>query len=194
MTTLRLSERDRRIITKCAVAKWLTTSQLQRLYFPNVTPDAVRKSLRRLVDGGYLAAHREHQMAEQVHGVGAKGKALLEPKGIAAEVLRSPPRNIEHFIGINDLRAGVESHPDTVAYFFACWELPAIGWVHPVVPDAVVGLKLPARQTFLVEYDRGTETLATFCGKLRVYEDGLSGVPFVALLVVTDTTCRLQSI
>jgi hypothetical protein len=182
-----------RVVAKCAISKWLTTGQLARLYFPNVTPDAVRKSLRRLVEAGYLVVHREHQMAEALHGLGPKGKVLLEAKGVPAEVVRRPPRQIEHLVGINDLRVAVEVKPSQVAYFFASWELQGLGWVHPVIPDAVVGLKLPDRRTYLVEYDRGTETLATLVGKLRGYEGGLTGVSFRALLLVTDTTSRLET-
>jgi len=192
MVNLRLSERDIRVLCKCAISKWLTTSQLARLYFPQVTPDAVRKSLRRLVEAGYLVVHREHQMAEALHGLGPKGKALLEAKGIAAEVTRKPPRQIEHLVGINDVRVAVEVKAQQVAYFFACWELPALSWVHPVIPDAVVGLRVPERRTFLVEYDRGTETLPTLLGKLRGYDGGLCGIPFRALLLVTDTEARLE--
>lgn len=194
MVNVRLSDRDLRVISKCAVSKWLTTGQLARLYFPSVTPDAVRKSLRRLVDSGYLVAYREHQMAEALHGVGSKGKVLLEAGGLPAEATRKPPRQIEHLTGINDFRIAVEICPAEVAFFFASWELPALGWVHPVIPDAVVGLRLPERRTFFVEYDRATETLATLSDKLRMYEDGLSGVPFRALLVMADTAARLQTI
>jgi hypothetical protein len=88
----------------------------------------------------------------------------------------------------------VEVSPLQVAYFFAAWELPGLGWVHPVIPDAVVGLRLTERRTFLVEYDRGTETLPTLVGKLRGYEGGLSGIPFRALLLVTDTASRLETL
>ena len=194
MVNVRLSERDNRVVIKCAISKWLTTGQLARLYFQQVTPDAVRKSLRRLVEAGYLVVHREHQMAEALHGVGPKGKVLLDAKGIAAEVTRKPPRQIEHLIGINDVRVAVEVKPLQVAYFFACWELQGLGWAHPVIPDAVAGLKLPERRTFFAEYDRGTETLSTLVGKLRAYEEGLSGIPFRALLLVTDTASRLETV
>jgi hypothetical protein len=194
MVSVRLSERDNRVVSKCAVSKWLTTGQLSRLYFPKVTPDAVRKSLRRLVEAGYLVVHREHQMAEALHGLGPKGKVLLEAKGVTAEVTRKPPRQIEHMVGINDVRVAVEVGPTQVAYFFACWELSGLGWVHPVIPDAVVGLRMPQRRTFLVEYDRSTETLSTLVAKLRGYEGGLSGIPFRALLLMTDTDSRLETV
>ena len=36
--------------------------------------------------------------------------------------------------------------------------------------------------------------MATLAGKLRGYEGGLSGVPFRALLLVTDTASRLDAL
>jgi hypothetical protein len=192
MTTIRLSERDQRVVLKCAVGKWLTTGQLTRLYFPGVTSDAARKSLRRLADAGYLVSHREHQMAESLHGIGPKGKSVLEAKGLSAEVVRTPPRQSEHLIGLNDIRVAVETSNLQVAYFFASWEVQALGWLHPIVPDAVLGLRLPDRQTFFLEYDRGSETLATLIKKLRCYEEGLSGIHFRAVLVIAESAPRLE--
>jgi len=109
-------------------------------------------------------------------------------------VTRKPPRQVEHLVGINDVRVAVEVKPQQVAYFFACWELPALGWVHPVIPDALLGLRLPERRTFFLEYDRATETLPTLLGKLRGYDSGLSGIPFRALLLVADTAARLETL
>src|SRR5439155_5428802 len=62
--SLRLSERDLRVLAKCAASNWLTTCQLWRLYCPDVTPDGARKSLRRLTEAEYLISIREHPMAE----------------------------------------------------------------------------------------------------------------------------------
>ncbi len=194
MTTIRLSDRDLRVVTKCAVGKWLTTGQLARLYFPGVTLDAVRKSLRRLADAGYLVSHREHQMAEALHGLGSKSKTLLEAKGVVGEVARTPPRQSEHLIGLNDIRVAVETGTVRVAYFFASWEIQALGWPHALIPDAVLGLHLPNRQTFFLEYDRGTETIAILVRKLRTYEEGLSGIRFRAVLVVAESSSRLEEL
>ncbi len=194
MTAIRLSERDLRVITKCTVGKWLTTGQISRLYFSGVSADAVRKSLRRLADAGYLVNYREHQMAEALHGLGPKGKGLLETKGYSAEVARTPPRQSEHLIGLNDIRVAVETSNLRVAYFFASWEVQSLGWLHPLVPDAVLGLRLSGRQTFFLEYDRGTETLATVTKKLRFYEEGLSGIRFRAVLVIAESSSRLETL
>ena len=106
------------------------------------------------MEAGYLVVHREHQMAEALHGLGPKGKLLLEAKGVTAEVMRKPPRQIEHMVGINDLRVAIEVNPTQVTYFFASWELAGLGWVHPVIPDAVVGLRLP-EQYVVQDSERG---------------------------------------
>src|SRR5207249_3059841 len=46
--TIRMTERDRRMLAKCAVCRWLTTGQVKRLYFPEATLNAVQKRLRKL--------------------------------------------------------------------------------------------------------------------------------------------------
>jgi hypothetical protein len=188
---VRLSDRDLKVLAKCAAAKWLTTSQLQRLYFPSVTADAARKSLRRLSRARYLTSFRENRMAEALHAIGPKGKAVLEAQGVSVELSRTPPRQIGHMIGLNDLRVAVEAEADRVAYFFACWELGKLGWVYPLIPDAVLALKFPERYTFVLEYDRGTETIETLLHKLQSYEDGLSGFLFRAVILVTESVTRL---
>src|SRR5262249_42210100 len=143
----RISQRDLRVMLKCAVGKWLTTGQLQRLCFPNVTVDAVRKSLRRLVEAGYLSSIREDRMSEALHAVGPKGKVLLGSKGLPIELIRKVPQQREHLQGVNDLRVAFEGCPDILAYFFAYWEIGSLGWPYPVIPDAVVGLRRPRRKS-----------------------------------------------
>jgi hypothetical protein len=192
--SLRLSDRDLCVLAKCAVSKWLTTSQLQRLYFPDVTPDAARKSLRRLSQSEYLISFRENPMAEALFAVGSKAKALLATKGLEVEVCRTPPGQIEHLIGINDVRIAVEAERSRVAYFFAFWELTQFHWEHAVIPDAVFALKHPDRRTFVLEYDRGTETREQLARKFLAYGQGLSGFPFDAVILVTDTPERLETV
>ncbi len=192
---LRLRERDLHVLAKCAVCRWLTTSQLHRLYFPHVTLDAVRKSLRRLHEAGYLASHREHRMAEALHGVGRNAKPLLEAKGLAVELARTPPRQIEHVIGINDMRLQVEMEPERLAYFFAAWELGGSGWTHTLIPDAVFALKPPTSGVFGLEIDCGTEPIKVLVNKVTSYQRGLPGFPAVRGVIFTvESPGRLQAL
>jgi hypothetical protein len=59
-----------------------------------------------------------------------------------------------------------------LSYFFAAWELPGIGWKHPIVPDAIFRTM---DRTFAVEYDRGGEGLRYFIGS-KIAGDITAGV------------------
>ncbi len=192
--SVRLTERDLRLLAKCAPARRLTTSQIQRGFFPTATPDAVRKRLRKLAEGGYLRSYQPNQMAEALHALGPQGKPVLEGKGLTVEVEKGVPKQVEHLVGINDIRVAVECGGIPVVFFFAAWELGSVGWFYHVIPDAVFALQVPRRLTFMVEYDRGTETVGLFSKKIRSYEQGLDGFPFDAVLIVAETEGRLESL
>jgi len=180
------------MLVKCAICRWLTTGQIQRLYFPKATLNAVQKRLRKLSDAGYLRSYREHPTAEAVHALGPKGKPLVEEKGIEAAVSAEVPQQVEHLLGVNEIRIAVETSAVQVAYFFAYWQLSDTGWSHAVIPDAVFAVRTPERHTFVIEYDRSTETLAKLLQKLRSYDRGLTGFPFEAVLIVTERTRRVE--
>src|SRR5947207_402114 len=105
---MRLTGRDKEILAKMQCCKWLTTCQIQRIFFPGVSLDAVRKRMRKLSRAKYLQSHQPHYMSEMLHGFGR------------------PPKQIEHLIGINDIRIAAER--DSPQFFYACWELPGFGW------------------------------------------------------------------
>jgi hypothetical protein len=188
----RLTDRDLRMLVKCAICRWLTTGQIQRLYFPNATLNAVQKRLRKLSDAGYLRSYREHLTAEAVHALGPKGKPLIEAKGVGAVLAAEVPRHLPHLLGVNEVRIAVERGPMQVAYFFSYWQLADLGWKHPVIPDAVFAIRNPERRTFVIEYDRGTETLGKLLEKLRLYDAGLGGFPFDAVVILIERTRRLE--
>src|SRR6266404_9687109 len=188
----RLTDRDLRMIVKCAICRWLTTGQIQRLYFPEATLNAVQKRLRKLSDAGYLRSYREHPTAEAVHALGPKGKPLVEEKGVEAAVSAEVPQQLEHLLGVNEIRVAVETSVVQVAYFFAYWQLSDIGWSHGVIPDAVFAVRTPERHTFVIEYDRSTETLTKLLQKLRSYDRGLTGFPIEAVLIVAERSRRFE--
>jgi len=182
---LRLTLRDKALLVKCSVCRWLTTTQIQRLYFPSATLNAVQKRLRKLSDAGYLRSYRENLIAEALHTVGPKGQAVFLEKGIEFVTGSDVPRQVEHLVGINDIRISVETGTVSIPFFFAHWQLSNLGWKHAVIPDAIFAVKDPLRRTFLVEYDRGTEPLGILLKKLGAYEE-LTGFPFEAVLIVTE--------
>ena len=189
---LRLTERDKALIAKCGICRWLSTSQLQRLYFPGATLNAVQKRLRKLSDEGFLRAYREDLLSEAIHTVGPKGKAIAQERGVDGTIAAEVPRQIEHLRGVNDIRIAVETGAVRVAYFFAYWQLANLGWKHPVIPDAIFAVRVPARQRFAVEYDRLTEGLEVLASKLDSYSAGIPGFSFEAVVIVTERDRRLD--
>src|SRR5215472_7153799 len=182
----RLTDRDLRMLVKCAICRFLTTGQIERLYFPKATLNAVQKRLRKLADAGYLRSHRENPTAEAVHALGPKGKPLVEEKGIEVSLAAEVPAHLPHLLGVNEIRIAVETSSVQVAYFFSYWQLSDLGWRNGVIPDAVFAVRNPNRRTFVVEYDRGTETLGKLLDKLRLYDGGLDEFAFEAVLILTE--------
>lgn len=117
---------------------------------------------------------------------------MVEEKGIEAALGEDVPRQLEHLLGVNQIRIAVETSAVRAAFFFGYFQLANLGWKCPVIPDAVFAVKDPARRTFLVEYDRGTETLEKLLVKLQRYDGGLPGFPFEAVLIITERSRRLE--
>lgn len=191
---LRCTERDKKLIVKCGLCRWLTTTQIGRLYFPGATANAVQKRLRKLVEAGYLRSYREGLLSEALHAPGPKAKAVFEEKSLEYVGASEIPRQVAHLVGVNDIRIAVETSPAPVAYFFAHWQVGGLGWPHPVIPDAVFGLLAPHRRNFAVEYDRGTESVGILAAKLRTYQEGLPGFAFEAVVIITERDRRMDSV
>jgi hypothetical protein len=124
--------------------------------------------------------------------VGPKGKLAVEEKGIEAFLAAEVPSQLEHLLGVNEIRIAVETSSVQIAYFFSYWQLSNVGWNFGVIPDAVFAIRGPERRAFAVEYDRGTEPLAKLLQKLRVYDGGLSKFPVEAVLIITQRGRRLE--
>lgn len=189
--SVRLNQRDQRLLTKLVAARWLTTRQIRSLFFPNATLDATRKRLRKLAYEHYLRAYQPHQMAETIHTLGLKGRLVMEGKGLEVDLERGEPKQIRHYEGINAIRLSVETSGVPVVFFFAAWELARLGWTWPVIPDAVFSIKQGKNLTYAVEFDRGSEPIKKFARKIGLYQ-GIQGVQLKAVLVVTETVGRIR--
>jgi hypothetical protein len=191
---MRLTSRCKDLLRLLRAARWLTTGQVRRRFFPDASASAARRRLRKLTAAGYLVKHQEDRMREALFTVGREAGHVLETEqdgGTPVVVERRLPKQLEHLTGINDIRIAAEL-TGRLAYFFAAWELPTLGWKHPIVPDAVFRA---AERTFAVEYDRGGEGLRYFIGsKIAQYRRGLPGFPVAAVLVVVDRESRLGAL
>jgi hypothetical protein len=174
-------------------ARWLTTSQIRRRFFPHATADATRKWLRKATQAGYLRMYRQNRMTECLFTLGSEGKRALERCGVEDIMVleRRPSKQIEHRSGINDIRIAANTSLP-LSYFFACWELSALDWQYPIIPDAVFAV---GRRTFAVEFDRGLESIRYFLRtKVAVYRRGLEGFPLSTVLIVADSKTRMLAL
>src|SRR5439155_15140840 len=160
---MRLSVRDRKLLAKLAAARWLSTRQVAALLFSNVSLEMARRRLRLLVESRYVFSWQHNSMAEALHSLDVKGREFLKEKGweFAIKLERVPPKNLEHFLGINDIRVAVErsarsSDGLTIGFFYACWVLQQRGWAYALIPDAACHIEHQGSSvTVLFEYDRG---------------------------------------
>jgi hypothetical protein len=136
-------------------------------------------------------SYREHPTAEAVHAVGPKGKPLVEEKGLEVALGDEVPDQLEHLLGLNEIRISIESGSVPVAFFITYLQLASFGWRHPLIPGAVLAVRAPTRRAFLIEYNRGTETLGSM-QKLQSYDKGVEGFPFEAVLIVAERPRRFD--
>ncbi len=133
----RLTERCRNLLRLLQAARWLSTGQVHRRFFASATASAARRRLRKLTRSRYLKRFQANRMQEALFALGPAGKRELERRGGTRIVLeRRPPKQLEHFLTLNELRIALELAAP-ISYFFAYWELPGLGWKQPIIPDAV---------------------------------------------------------
>lgn len=187
---------------KLAAARWLTTKQIAALCFSNVTVEMARRRLRLLREKRYIFSCRANQMVEALHSLGPKGREFLIGKGWRRPIRleRMPPKNLEHFLGINDIRVAVErsakSDSMELGFFFACWELQQQGWKFPIIPDALCQIRCKDKPTTICfEYDRGEEPPEFVAGtKFEGYARGLGSFSISKVIVVVETGKRLKQL
>ena len=189
---MRLTKRCLDLFKLLRAARWLTTAQIHRRFFRTASLDAARKRLRKLTEAGHLVVVRQNRLSECWFTLGKEGKRILEADlGGEISLERALPKQCEHLLGINDVRIAAEL-ASKLSYFFACWELPGLGWDHVVIPDAVFSL---GGKNVVLEYDRGFENTQFFVTtKMAAYRQGLSGLPLSKILVASDSPARLNAL
>jgi hypothetical protein len=173
-------------------ARWLTSGQVHRRFFPQASMSAARRRLRKLATAGYVRKHQEDRTREALFTLDREGARAVEQSGGTAILLeRKPPAQLDHFLAVNTIRIAAELS-GSLSYFFAFWELPAAGWRHSLIPDALFAL---GDRTFAVEFDAASEGIRFFVRtKIKGYERGLPGFPLTAVLVVADREARMAAL
>jgi hypothetical protein len=195
---MRLMPRDRELLKRLAAARWLSTAQAAMLCFPGLSPEMPRRRIRLLRGQGYVTSRQNNRMAHSLHSLGPLGKELLLSHGWKRPIRleRALPRNLEHFVGINDIRVAMvvraRQGEFDLGFFYASWELQQLGWTSPLVPDAACHLaRAGAEKTLFFEYDRGGEA-PSYIGRTKFenYADGLPGFGTCHVVLIVETRER----
>jgi len=182
---VKLTTRDKRILGKCADSQWLTTNQIHALFFKDKTLDAVRKRLRKLVEANYLKALQTRYFIDSFHALDDAGVSVMRVTRPNIQIHRTVPEHLEHLTAINDVRIAVETSDSKLRFFYAHWELSALGWKYPVIPDAAFSVVTDRTSTCMVEIDRGTELNRDIQKKFECYATVALTFPFDAVILLT---------
>lgn len=185
-----INDRDVKLMSMCASAKWLTTAQVHRYLFAEAGERRVAKRLRQLRAGKFVHAEFGrigNSPPMLFHTLGPAGRSVLLSHGWQRgpiELHYALPKSLAHFAGVNDIRISVSTCECRVNYFFAHWQLDRSTWPHATIPDAGFCVEAPHPVNFLVEFDRGTEPRSVLLSKLERYAQLRSSFSFTALLFV----------
>ena len=160
----------------------LTANQVRRLFFRGAhdrlrAPQTVNARLRRLVADGYLEAvvvDRGHGSGPYAYGLGLRAHTLF-PGTAGRRTSSAGP--VLHQLEVAEFRVRLEEELRDARGELVEWTgEPALRALSHArrswpVPDALVHWRLRGHEgTFLLEWDRGTETLALLTAKLGKYE------------------------
>jgi hypothetical protein len=177
--TIRIMERDIQILELLAAAGWLSTRQIQYALFPGAIAKVVNKRMRKLAQACYVVKVRLSRTDENLYRLGIEGKKVVASETNFPEeeivLMRKPPRELRHFLAINDLRLifekEIKKRGGEMNFFFADPELRKRGEQSPIIPDAIMRFFLDGKDyRFAIEFDNGTETPHYFASeKVRKY-------------------------
>lgn len=178
MTRFLPTPRDRRLFTALHVHTRLTGRQVRRWFFHKngdlVAPQTVHARLRKLVEAGYVDAFTldaGHGAGPYAYGLTTRGAALL---GLKVQPHRHPGP-VWHQLEVADchivLEEALRRRGGRIVEWVGEAQLRALirrkAWP---VPDALFHWRTRNREgAVLLEWDRGSETLAVLTAKLERY-------------------------
>ena len=210
---MRITKRDIRIMQKVNQCRWLSTTQLKRLFFPDTTLRAVNKRLKILVDTKYLFAHQPSPTHEIYFRLGHMGKTyLIENSNFNSATIHLPrkfPAQLKHFSKLNDLRIALEAlvlkKQARMNFLYHDRDLKGLIGESAIIPDILTSFSLFEKQCekkviLAIEYDAGTENPQYFGrDKMKKYLRELENQhPLInqlsALVIFADSQKRVVSL
>ena len=195
---VQITRRDRELIELLGRARWLSTAQIQRRFFPGKSSNAVQKRMRILNRVGYIRSVARGMSDEHFHKLGRKAAALLNSDQLV--VPRRLPVQLKHMSDVNCVRLAFEEERRLRRFplegFWSESELKSVEHAWPVVPDGVAAVMVKESVKYLaIEVDEGTESPRLVRDKLDHYRDaGMASEGFVAVLIYAAGWPRVRSL
>lgn len=195
----KLTSRDFKVLWSCADCQVLTTSQVQRWHFAGTTLRKVQKRLQKLAEAGYLNAIQTRVGVDNLVVLGRTGWEELQKKGWKEELKKELPKDLEHHLGVVDIRIAVQKGLEGLSgmklrYFYAYWELGQFQWSYPIIPDALFSIRNAYVASAAVEFDRNTYSLAVFAKKLLQYRRLVVSHPITTVVVVAENRTNIEKL
>ncbi len=198
---LRPRERDFAILEALGKMRFLTTTQLSRLFFGG-SRWCANKRLRRLYDAGLVRVWVRSLSQENLYSLSRQGSAALQrhpDQDVKFYAPNGVDKQLEHLRTINDLRIGfaidLGRASAELESWRSDWELRANRRTR-LVPDAIFTIRwlsADTRRAYSLEVDHHTKSAERFVRKIMAYgaaryqPSGLFGfADYILLAVVCD--------
>src|SRR5437667_11586848 len=109
----KLTSRDRNILWSCGVSQVLTTSQILRWHFGSTSLRNVQKRLQKLVAAGFLNVIETRVCTDNLVLLGREGQEHLQKTGWKVELRKEAPKDLEHHLGVVDIRIALDRGLET---------------------------------------------------------------------------------
>ncbi len=194
---VRITERDLLLLQALRKMRFLTTSQIARLFF-NGSSWSANKRLRKLFNAGFIKVWVISLSQENIYSITRKGFTVINADLDPNETQKYPrglDRNLDHLLAINHVRItlalGLPEIGAEISWWWSDWDLRARAKVR-VVPDALFSIQWAGKreQIYSLELDHRTESQRAFLIKILRYNsvrqrgNSLYGITEFLLLVV----------
>src|SRR5262245_19086234 len=176
LARMRLTERDRWLLEGLAIMRFLTTSQIAKVYF-NGSRWYPNKRLRNLLDAGFVKVWVRNLSEENVYSITKSGLATIEERNDLRPETKVPyglDENLDHLLAINDVRTSLaitltEANAEIV-WWRSDWELRSHRRER-IVPDGLFLIKWHGlkEQAYALEVDNNTRSSRNFLKKILAY-------------------------
>jgi|SRR5215469_4476309 len=177
LNKLRLTTRDLWLLEGLAKMRFMTTSQLAKLYF-NSSRWSANKRLRKLLDAGHLKAWVRKLSEENIYSITRNGIHAIENENVSLPLETKIPYsldgNLEHLLTINDVRTSLaldlpEANGE-ILWWRSDWELRSHGRER-IIPDGLFLIKWHGLkdQAYALEVDNNSKSSRNFLKKILAY-------------------------